>query len=159
MSKIWCFSRRDARKFYREVMGWQVREDLPENVAIISIAGTPEIQETYLHDKEDHWFEEGENVLNLNFDDVSEDVFDYNGFRFYGISMADARRSVEFIRVNIDKDIYVNCRAGKSRSQAFVRFVLDCFSDRESEINPENPPETPNIDVLGKLKRIYLYEY
>lgn len=155
--KLWCFSRPRARKFYREDMGWSSREDLPDNVAIISIAGTPEIQENYLKDKEDHWFEEGPNVLNLNFDDVPEDVYEYDGFTFYGLDMNDAKRAVEFITRNIDKDIYINCRAGKSRSQAFVRFVLDCFPDRDNEINLNNPPSTPNIDVLTKLKRVYLY--
>jgi protein tyrosine/serine phosphatase len=157
--KLWCFSRKNAREFYREKMGWYYREDIPEDTAVISIAGTPEIQEKYLKDNEEHWFEEGPNVLNLNFDDVAEDEFEYNGFMFYGLTMADARRAVEFIVRNQDKNFYVNCRAGKSRSQAFIQFILDCFPDRENELNPENPPCTPNIDVLTKLKRIYLYEH
>ena len=80
-------------------MGWSSREDLPDNVAIISIAGTPEIQKNYLKDKEDHWFEEGPNVLNLNFDDVPEDIYEYDGFTFYGLDMNDAKRAVEFMCV------------------------------------------------------------
>ena len=140
-------------------MNWNTNEDIPKNVAIISIAGTLEIQEKYLKDDESHWFEESDNVLNLNFDDVSKDEFEFKGLMFYGLTMQDARRAVNFILRNIDKDIYINCRAGKSRSQAFVEFILECFPDRENEINPENPPTTPNIDVLAKLKRIYLYEY
>lgn len=156
--KIWCFSRRTAERFYRKTMGWLENKDIPENVAVISIAGTKEIQEKYIQDNEDHWFNEDENVLNLNFDDVSEDTVETDEFTFYGLTIEDARRTVEFIKNNIDKDIYVNCRAGKSRSQAIVRFILDCFPDRDNEINPGNPPETPNIDVLTKLKRVYLYE-
>lgn len=159
MKKLYCFSRKDAGNFYRDVMGWITNSDIPKDVAIISIAGTPEIQKTYLQDDEKHWFDEAPNVLNLNFDDCPKDVVDYKGFRFYGITMEDARRSVKFIEANIDKDIYVNCRAGKSRSQAFIRFILDCFPDRENELNPLNPPDTPNIDVLAKLKRVYLYDY
>lgn len=157
---MWCFSRPRARQFYRETMGWQVNSDIPENVAIISItASTEEIQLGYLGGPEPHWFEEADNVLNLNFDDIPGDTLEYSGFTFTGLTMEDARRAVDFIVRNINKDIYVNCRAGKSRSQAFVRFVLDCFPDRQTEINPGNPPETSNIDVLCKLKRVYRYEY
>ena len=71
MKKLYCFSRKDAGNFYRNVMGWITNSDIPEDVAIISIAGTPEIQNTYLQDDEKHWFDEAPNVLNLNFDDCS----------------------------------------------------------------------------------------
>ena len=161
MKKLYCFSRKDAKIFYREEMNWYTNADLPDDVAIISIAGTPDSQEKYLHDKEDHWFLESGNVLKLNFDDISEDEFTYKGVVFHGLTDEDATRAIEFIIRNIDKDFYVNCRAGKSRSQAFIRFIQDLFLDRENEFNPNNLPEhsTPNPGVLQKLKHIYTYDF
>ena len=161
MKKLYCFSRKSANSFYRDIMNWQTNEDIPKSAAIISIAGTPDCQEKYLHDKEDHWFSESSNVLNLNFDDISDDEFTYKGITFYGLTNKDANRSIKFIIENIDKDFYINCRAGKSRSQAFVRFIWDIFKERENEFNPDNLPETatPNPGVLQKLKHNYFCEY
>ena len=155
--KLYCFSRENAGKFYKR-KGW-TDSTLPDNVAIISIAGTLVSQVVYLKNLENHWFREKDNVLNLNFDDTPKEVVTYKGVTFYGLTDEDALRTVLFIYNNLDKDIYVNCTAGKSRSQSIVRFILDTFPYLDFETNPKNPPITPNIFVLSKLKRIVRENY
>ena len=152
--KLYCFSRKRARDFYST---WS---NVPEDTTVISIAGTKDSQELYLKEEEKHWFPESENVLNLNFDDIAQDELLYSGILFKGLTMEDASRAANFIVKSVVRgnDIYVNCRAGKSRSQGIVRFILDSFSDIEFELNPDNPPLTPNMDVVAKLKRAFYLE-
>lgn len=152
--KLYCFSRKDARNFYVYEKAWST-VSLPDNVAIISIIGTPLCQKKVLHDREYHWFREKDNVLNLCFDDITRD--EWHGYK--GLSEEDARRAVFFIYNNIGKDFYINCRAGKSRSQAFVKFILDTFPELTYETRRENPLITPNMDVLIKLKHVVREEF
>ena len=135
--------------------GWS-DENIPEEIAFISIICTPSCQEYYLGETEEHYFKlPHPNVLNLEFDDISRDWIDWKGHRFYGFSEDQARESYKFIQKNLGKDFWVHCRAGQSRSQAFIRFLLDCFPDYQWETKADNPCETPNIDVLSKLKRCW----
>ena len=152
--KLYCFSRKVARDFYSMWL------NVPEGTTVISIAGTKDSQELYLKEEEKHWFPETENVLNLNFDDIAQDELLYSGILFKGLTRKDASRTANFIVKSVVRgdDIYVNCRAGKSRSQGIVRFILDSFPDVEFELNPDNPPLTPNIDVVAKLKRAFYLE-
>lgn len=148
--KTFCMSRKNAYQFYREVNNWKTNEDLPENVAVISIISSPfnKIEGEY------HWFEEDKNVLNLDFDDISESENELIAF-----SVEDARRVIKFVIANKDKDIYINCSAGVSRSQAITRFIVDNFPKRNNETNPDNPVISPNIHVLSTLNRVYRCEY
>lgn len=140
-----------------ETNGWN-DECCPEGIAFISIIGTQECQDYYIEEKEFHWFKQPHpNVLNLEFDDISEDVITWEGHNFYGLSMEDGKRIVDFIMGNLGKPFYIHCRAGRSRSQGIVRFILDTFPEYGYTVRSDNPPETPNIDVLCKLKRIYRY--
>lgn len=146
MNKLLCFSEKD----FIELMNcfqWN-NNNIPESVAIISIIGSKESIST-------HYFNNSTQVLNLEFDDVGneEDVTNKS------MSEDQAVMSVEFIKRNIGKDFYIHCKAGKSRSQAFVRFILDFYPEYYSVnfTNFNNPCITPNIDVLSKLKKVIMF--
>ena len=49
------------------------------------------------------------------------------------------------------RGLYVHCVAGRSRSQAIVRYVKSRW-DHPWETCPWNPDDTPNYYVLGKLR-------
>ena len=161
MAKVLCYSEKEFKELMKK-NGWLEEKDLPENVAIISIIGGDDCIKGFFEVKGEeisHWFKNSnDQILNLEFDDVTEEVY-IQGYRIYPMSMDQAKEAVKFIEKNVGKDFYIHCRAGKSRSQAFVRFILDCFPDNynEKEINLDNPPITPNIDVLAKLKRVYWF--
>lgn len=122
--------------------------------AFIDIIGTRDAIEKYLHEPNTkHWFDrEHPNVLNLEFDDVSEKEFEYNGIIFKGFTQEQARKSYEFILNNSNKDFIICCRAGLSRSQAFGNFIHDYFGGYDSE----SLLDTPNYYVYTKLTREHL---
>ena len=122
----------------------------PINSAYISIICSPECRsEISKYNMEKHRLSDAPNVLNLDFDDIgcAEDGC------YRGITEAQAKEAVKFIENNIDKDFYIHCRAGKSRSQAFARYILDTYGESLWETNIK--VETPNIYVLTALKRAY----
>ena len=122
--------------------------------AFIDIIGTRDAIEKYLHEPNTkHWFDrEHPNVLNLEFDDVSEKEFEYNGIIFKGFTQEQARKSYEFILNNSNKDFIICCRAGLSRSQAFGNFIHDYFGGYDSE----SLLDTPNYYVYTQLTREHL---
>ena len=124
------------------------------NLAFIDIIGTKDSIEKYLHeDNTKHWFEkEHPNVLNLEFDDISEDEFEYNGIVFKGFTNEQAKKSYDFILANENKDFIICCRAGISRSQAFGNFIHDYFGGYDSA----SLLGTPNYYVYTKLTREHL---
>lgn len=119
-----------------------------KNSAFISICGDGEKH----HFKNDHV-----NVLNLDFEDVSNDLYDNNGKLVARvISDEQAEKSVKFINQNMGKDFYIHCSAGISRSQAFFRFITMYYANMYDEKTcgrKENPCEFPNVEVLSKLKK------
>lgn len=126
--------------------------------AFISIVGTEECRKYYLEDETSHWFnEEHTNVINLQFDDLTED-FMWKGHLFKAMKQDDADRLLKFIIANLGKEFNIHCLAGQSRSQGVARFIVDCFQDYdESSLRQDNPCLTPNRHVLRLLKRS-LYE-
>lgn len=159
MSKILCYSKRDFERVM-DVNGWR-DESLPDDVAFISICCTDDCIRGYLMARDpdaddEHWFkEQHDNVLNLNFDDIIQDEMKSNGLTYRCINEDEAYEVIKFIWNNLGKDIYVHCRAGKSRSQAITKFVLDYFDKYYTEYRLENPPVIPNGNVIAKLKRAY----
>lgn len=152
-NKLFCFSHSEFDNEC-EVRGWNDSE-IPSNVAFISIVGTPDCQEYYLGEKEEHWFKQSHpNVLNLAFDDIPRDSIEWKGHIFYGLSEEQAEEIVRFVEENLGKDFWIHCRAGASRSQGVVRYILDCYPEYAWITRPDNPCNTPNIDVVSKLKRI-----
>lgn len=149
----------DEKMYQMGIFSSNVNDE--KDKAFISIIGTPQCQKYYLEMDSYHWFKHnGDNVLNLEFDDISTEEFEWKGHTFYGISEEQTKQCVEFIEKNIGKHFYIHCQAGKSRSQAICRYILDMYGkeygyDEKLSCRKDNPCKTPNIHVLTKLKREY----
>lgn len=152
--KLYCYSE-PAFVAAMQGNGWHIAEDLPDNVAIISILEPDEANH--------HFFAEAANVLNVEFDDVDptdwgakrgETVYDPgNGYLVYALDDDMAQRITTFIENNKDCDFYIHCAVGASRSQGVVRYILDTYEDVDWQMNPNNPCITPNWHVVCMLKQ------
>ena len=129
-----------------------------EDMAFVSIIGTPECLIYYLDEGDTkHYFEkEHPNVINLDFDDISSDEIEWEGHIFKGMSMEQAERLFEFIENNIDKSFRIHCRAGFSRSQGVGAFINDFYP---GQFKSETLLQHPNKDVYRKLSRCYYKKY
>lgn len=116
--RLYCFSFKAFEYYFERTM------DVPHNAAIISICSSGS-------EKEYHIFH-GDRVLNLDFDDIT---YAMDGYEEFTKEMADD--VVKFIEKNIDKDFYIHCSAGISRSQAVTKFIHLNY-DRNWELNPRN---------------------
>ena len=138
---------------------WSDDTPPPINTAIISICSTEDVRnEDNSGEPDNHVFEKNHrNVLNLDFDDISQKEEEIETGKAYGISKSQALEVVKFIRDGISEGInyfIIHCGAGRSRSQAVVRYILDTYSRiRDIIIRPDNPPTTYNSYVLGQLKK------
>lgn len=160
MPKLYCYSHSNFRRKL-EAEQWN-DENLPLDSAFICIGCTPECQEYCgpsfaLFDTFD-LNNSHSNVLQVRFDDIDSQTVvaeDSNvAGRFYtitGVTDAQAKIIVDFIDNNIGKDFYIHCNAGKSRSQAVVRYILDAYRNMEWELNPDNMNVTWNNFVYKKL--------
>jgi predicted protein tyrosine phosphatase len=157
MKKVYCYSKREFDDLCMS-SGW-TGNNVPKDKAFISICSTNDVKSTILREPEPHYFQfNTDNILNLDFDDISTpfEFLDESGIRIAeGISMAQALKIVRFISNNIpSRDIIVHCRAGQSRSQAVVSYILWMYGRKYNiEFRPDNPPITPNQFVLGMLKK------
>lgn len=104
-----------------------------------------------------------EDVLYLKFDDIGREYeVDLNTKReCYGLSEAQAQKFIEWFEEKIteDKNLYLHCEAGLSRSQGFVRFILDCYPDITWLLRLENPCLYPNQHVVSTLKKMWRKKY
>ena len=109
---------------------------------------------------ERHYFKENhDNVINLDFDDISGYTEMYYGKKLYGLKDDDAERLEEFIDKNIGRNFYIHCTAGMSRSQGVARFILDMYPQMEYITRSENPCKTPNYHVVTLLKKMFYRKY
>lgn len=125
--------------------------------AFISIIGTEECRKYYLEDDDDHWFKKDhDNVLNLEFDDITEDIT-WKGHKFLAITEKQADKIIDFISKNKGKNFYVHCKAGISRSGAVSTFIYSFFNDNgiydKHDFEKYNSHIRPNNYVLTLLKR------
>lgn len=156
MQKLYCFSRNDFNE-YCERRGWD-SENYPPDAAFISICNTPGGSDFMFIEEITHYFKtETPEIINLYFDDITEPTAIWNGkVSLTGISQEQADRLCEFIERNQDKDFYIHCEAGLSRSQGVVRYILDVYGeDHDFETLRTNPCRTPNLYVTALLKRAY----
>lgn len=125
-----------------------------EDIAYISIGETQDCIEYNKYDEYGHYLENSDNVLNIDFDDISEDI-EVENYHFKTITDEQAKQIYDFILNHSDYHIICHCRAGKSRSQGVIRAVFDMFPNRYAEcyINKINPCATPNYEVVAKIKR------
>ena len=156
---LWCTG---FNGFKQLVNGKGWKDSVPDNVAIISINNSK-----YAHvEDEYHIFPSADNVLNLDFDDIDPMALgldEYTEIHTYNTAYGDntiqfftdkmASDAVNFIDRNIDKDFYIHCSAGVSRSQAFVRYISTTYFNHTWFANSENPCRHPNGFVYAKLNK------
>ena len=154
---IYCYSKKDFDNLCAS-SGWDDK-NLPKDKVFISICSTDDVKSTILREPEPHYFQRSsDQVLNLEFDDIATpfEFLDGSGFKIAeGISLPKALKIAKFIDSNIaDKDFIIHCRAGQSRSQAIVSYILWLYGRKyDIETRFDNPPITPNQFVLGMLKK------
>ena len=157
MQKLYCFSRKDFNT-YMDICGWD-DNTLPDSAAVISICCTEPVIKNYRSEhyqgKHDiHRFSSRNNVLNLDFDDIDEEVRECSGgFTATNITKEQADKAVAFIEAHKDSDFFIHCNAGKSRSQAFVKYIKEQYPYIEWDTNPKNTCLYPNVYVSNMLKR------
>lgn len=128
-----------------------------KDTAFISIIGSEECRKYYNNNDKIHWFKnEHDNVLNLEFDDVTEDVINDN-VKFTSMTIEQAKKCVDFIDRNKGKTFIVHCFAGISRSGAVSQFIYDFYNDENiyEKFKEYNSHIMPNNYVLTLLKRVF----
>jgi protein-tyrosine phosphatase len=128
------------------------------NMAFISIIGTKECLNYYLDECETkHFFnDKHENVLNLDFDDISTDV-DYDGHIFKTMTMEQAEKTIEFVEMVIKKGVDTivgHCRAGMSRSRAIFEWIYRYCQDKGINVEYEDRNDYTTILNQGVLRRL-----
>lgn len=158
MKKLWCTSFIEFEQIAKE-NNWD--KEVPNDIAIISINNGTCFENEY------HVCKDADNVLNLNFDDADPIAYGLAEYiQFYSIpgeksiilkffTNEMAKQAIEFIEANKDKNFYIHCSAGISRSQAFVKYIKNVYYEYDWETNPNNPCMHPNGFVFQKLKQTY----
>lgn len=131
MAKIYVYPQSEFDRRIRMMGLDDTNVENAKGKLFISIIGTRECLEHYLHEPNTrHYFEaDHKNVLNLDFDDLDEDI-EWEGHTFKALSDEQAMKAVDFLDDNFEdgpKDVYVHCKAGISRSQALAAFVHDAY--------------------------------
>jgi predicted protein tyrosine phosphatase len=155
--KLWCTGFNEFKRLVK-TNNWD--SCLPEDIAIISIingkdCGNPE---------EYHILSDSDRVLNLEFDDVSPEAFglsdDSERMKYSEDTVLEfftdfqAKDVIDFVENNLNKNFFIHCSAGVSRSQAVTKFILLNYSDRDWELNSNNPIMFPNGFVYQKLCKV-----
>lgn len=132
--------------------------DKVNDTAFISIIGTKDVLEYHLEEPDtEHWFKDKhDNVLNLEFDDLPCDEFEFDGHVAKGLSIEQAKEIYDFVEKHIGKNFIIHCRAGMSRSAAVGWYIRDFYKDIYN--GDYRLPEGPNKDVYRKLSRVYYKE-
>lgn len=167
--KIFCFSAQDFKEFMI-ARDWH-NNSLPSSVACIEILCTPDVVEHYGSDfglADKAWFDEKkswgplpDNVLKVYFDDIHEERRKISDGKYaHGISEETALKIVDFIRIHKDKDFYIRCHAGKSRSLAVGAFIMTLDWNRCYDTIPPNLKNNMSLNwyvfsklVIANLKR------
>lgn len=139
---------------------WKFEEELAskgltnENVetfkedAFIDIIGKGESD-----DLKHYFFENHENVLNLEFDDIDKEEERFGAQDIlYGMTKDQAQEVVDFITKNKDRSFTICCAAGMSRSQAVGNFIDQIM---EGEFKSTTLLPHPNPHVIAMLKRVW----
>lgn len=155
--KLYCYSKKDFVETMKS-NNW-TNSTLPSNVAVISICCTEDVKKyhhsAHYNGKSDfHYFNDAENVLNLDFDDITTEQLEFNGHVAKCITKEQAEKAVKFIEAHKNCDFYIHCNAGMSRSQAFVKYISEKYHDLNWETRKENPCLYPNIQVCNTLRRV-----
>lgn len=157
MQKLWCTGFKEFQDLVK-INRWS--ENVPNTIAIISINNRiPTDGETHLCN--------GDNVLNLDFDDIDptsiglpdtteEYSFTDDGYlKVFFFTDSMAKEAIDFIERHKEKNFFIHCSAGISRSQAFVKYIKNVYFDIDWETNPGNPCLHANGFVYQKLMHAY----
>ena len=127
------------------------------NMAFISIIGTPACLTYYLDEGDTkHYFNDHENVLNLDFDDIGNDVI-FNGHHFKTMTMEQAEKAVDFIDKMLDKGVtlfMIHCRAGMSRSRAIFEFIYRLCMEKDIDVDYADRNDYTTMLNQGVLRRL-----
>lgn len=104
-----------------------------------------------------------QDLMYLKFDDIGKEYevdLDLK-LECYGLSEKQAQDFLEWFepRMEEGKNFYIHCEAGLSRSQGFIRFILDCYPDITWLLRMSNPCITPNLHVTSTLKHAWIKKY
>ena len=144
--------------FDRKMIELGLNDDNVENSnnAYISIIGTEECIKYWIQENDRHYFKDHPNVLNLEFDDISDNVL-YNGHLFQCMSMKQAESVIDFIEKYINEGvdtIYIHCRAGMSRSRAVGELIYRYCKDHEIELEYSDRDDYTTVLNHGVLRRL-----
>ena len=126
------------------------------NMAFISIIGTEECIKYWIQEDDKHFFKDHPNVLNLEFDDITEDVM-YNGHHFKTMRIEQAEKVVDFIEKMVNNGIDViegHCRAGYSRSRAIFEFIYRYCKEHDIDVEYEDRDDYTTVLNAGVLRRL-----
>lgn len=160
--KIKVFSK---KKFYDFCRGLHLtketidtQEGLKRHYIIISIcnisASKPDEDIWYANGCNTHYFNEGPNVLNLDFDDFTNDI---EG----AMTLEDAERIRDFIIPFIDStepiELIIHCSAGLSRSFSVGEFIYDYINYKQGwkPSLEASIASSTNYYVKDKLKQVF----
>lgn len=129
MEKVYIFSKKNFKESVKAV---------PDGCAVVSICDP---------DEPDHAFPDSGSVLNLDFYDVEDYLFD----GLPGMSDGQADVLYAFVKRNLGGTFLVHCVAGASRSQAVGEFLSSCFGYSVESVSGNG--RFPNGHVLRLLKR------
>lgn len=160
--KCFVYSHKDFNELC-ELRGWN-DNNIPSEIAFISICNTEECARYWQSVEQgghfdEHWFKrDHSNVLNLDFDDIMEEeqaLGELCGKTMHAKGLSDEQAAVlyKFILANKDKDFFIHCSAGKSRSQAVCKFIMTMYENCETRL--DNPCLYPNVFVSNKLLRLF----
>ena len=124
--------------------------------AFIDIIGTEECRRYYLMEEMQHYFNNFSNVLNLEFDDLSQDV-EYDGHIFKAMTMEQAEKTVDFIENMINDGVMyfrICCRAGYSRSRAVAEFIYRYCTEHHIEVEYADRNDYSTFLNQGVLRRL-----
>lgn len=164
MKKLWCLKFEDFKRVAYKTE-WDL--EVPKEIAIISINNGKHTSPP----EEYHICKSSENVLNLDFDDcdpicngLPDNIETYecsDGIILEFFTDKMANEAIKFIESNMNRNkidgvnFVIHCSAGISRSQAFVKFIKNVYSDYDWETNPHNPCIHPNGFVYQKLMQTF----
>jgi predicted protein tyrosine phosphatase len=112
-----------------------------------------------------YWEQNHSNVLILHFDDVVEEVEEIinltdkdSPFKTQAITREQAQQLYDFIIANKDRNFYIHCSAGISRSGAVATFIANLKELRGEDwfqFKHDNPTIQPNSLILKYLNEIH----
>jgi len=135
------------------------------DLAIISITCGDNSKDNFMSIRhgtnDEHYFKRNHaNVLNIEFYDIDNEV-EINGKKYLPFNAEQAKRVIDFIEVNQNKNYIIHCHAGISRSGAVAQFITDFYgwSDKSTFRFQYGKRIVPNAEVTKKLKEEWIRRY